>query len=114
MRFTVFDNPHMQAHAGFTNAQFRALDNLYCRAAAHKILRYRTVDCDFEEKTARYTYFVHESQKALYQFVIRQVGPRTMMYEIYQQGKGRIKKSGVFKIAFNKLEEEIEALIVGG
>ncbi len=111
MVFTVFNNPNIKAHSGFTMAQFRALDNLYCRAAGAKALRYRTVDCDFEEKVATYTYYVHESQKPLYQFVIKQVGPNTMMYEVYKEGKGRIKKSGVFDRAFEKLRDEIEELL---
>ena len=33
------------------------------------------------------------------------------MYEVYKDGKGRISKSGLFERSFEKLEEEIQALI---
>jgi hypothetical protein len=34
-----------------------------------------------------------------------------MMYEVYKDGKGRIAKSGLFEKAFEKLEDEIHALL---
>jgi hypothetical protein len=111
MVFEVIDNPNFHPKAGFTNAQFKKLDDLYCKAASEKVLRYRTVDCDFDEGVATYTYFQSEKQAPYLQFMIKKVGPRTVMYEVYKQGKGRIAKSGVFDYAFAKLREEITSLM---
>jgi hypothetical protein len=111
MSFTVITNPNLKAKTGFTNAQFKKLDGLYLRAAAHKVLNYRTVDCDFDEGVATYTYFKSERMAPYIQFIIRKVGPNTMMYEVFKTDKGRIKKSGVFDIAYARLEEEIEGLL---
>lgn len=96
--------------SGFTNTQFKKLDGLYLQAAALKILQHRTVECDFDEGVASYTYYKAENQPPYLQFVIRKVGPRTTMYELYLQGKGRIAKSGMFEKAFERLQKEIEAL----
>lgn len=111
MSFTVYTNPKALEKAGFTNAQFKKLDGLYLQAAARKVLMHRTVDVDFDEGVAMYTYFKSEAQAPFLQFCIRKVGPSTMMYEVYLQHKGRIKKSGVFDIAFERLEKEIEILL---
>lgn len=111
MTFRVINNPAFQAVTGFTNAQFKKLDDLYCRAAAAKSLTYRTVECDFEEGIAHYTYFKSEKQHPHLQFVIRKVGPKTLMYEVFKTGKGRIAKSGVFERAFETLAAEINALL---
>ncbi len=97
--------------SGFTNAQFKKLDGLYLQATAKSVLTYRTVDCDFDEGVATYTYFKSEGFKPCLQFVIRKVGPRTTMYEVYMQDKGRIAKSGVFDKAFTRLQEEVEKLL---
>ncbi len=97
--------------SGFTNAQFKKLDGLYLQAAATRVLNYRTVDCDFDEGVATYTYFVAEGFKPHLQFVIRKVGPRTTMYEVYMKDKGRIAKSGVFDKAYSRLQEEVEKLL---
>ena len=111
MAFTVISNPDFKAKTGFTNAQFKKLDSLYLRAASEKILTYRTVECDFDEGVASYTYYKSEGQSPYLQFLIRKVGPRTMMYEVYKTGKGRIAKSGVFERAFGKLDNEISSLM---
>ena len=101
-----------QSHAsGFTNAQFKKLDGLYLRAAAAKVLTYRSVHCDFDEGVASYVYYKSESHAPYLEFIIRKVGPRTTMYEGYLQGKGRVVKSGVFEKAFLRLTAEIEALL---
>ncbi len=101
-----------QSHpSGFTNAQFKKLDGLYLLAAAHKALLHRTVECDFDEGVASYTYYKAERQPPYLQFVIRRVGPRTTMYELFLQGKGRILKSGVFEKAYSRLKEEVEGLL---
>ena len=97
--------------SGFTNAQFKQLDGLYLQAAAEKVLNYRAVDCDFDEGLATYTYYKAEKFKPYLQFVIRRVGPRTTMYEVYLEGKGRIAKSGIFQRAYEKLHAEIMTLM---
>ena len=100
-----------QSHAsGFTKAQFRMLDGLYLQAAAHKALTYRTVECDFDEGIASYTYYRSEHFAPTLKFIIRQVGPRTTMFEVYMQDKGRVMKSGVFEKAFERLKGEIQDL----
>ena len=110
MSFDVINNPAYIAKAGFTNGQFKKLDGLYLQAAAAKVLTYRTVECDFDEGVASYTYYKSEGQSPWLQFVIKKVGPRTMMYEVYKNTSGRIAKSGVFDYAYRKLQEEIEGL----
>ena len=97
--------------AGFTQGQFRKLDGLYIKASAEKALTYRTVECDFEEGLASYTYYVTAGQSPYLQFLIRRVGPRAVMYEIYLKDKGRILKSGLFDRAYERLSEEVERLL---
>ncbi len=109
MDFTVYTNPGADQPSGFTRYQFKKLDELYCRAAAAKTLTYRTVECDFDEGLASFTYYKNQSQSPYLQFLIRKVGPRTVMFELYKQGKGRIAKSGVFDRVVERLREEIEA-----
>lgn len=110
MTLRVINNPKFLAKTGFTKGQFRKLDDLYCRAASLKILNYRAVECDFDEEVASYTYHISEHKPPVLQFLIRKVGPQTMMYELYKEGKGRIAKSGVFDRVFEKLQSEIEDL----
>lgn len=111
MTFEVINNPKYLAKTGFTNGQFRKLDDLYCRAASLKVLNHRTVECDFDEGVASYTYYISQYKSPYLQFIIYKAGPQTMMYELYKEGKGRIVKSGVFDRAFEKLQNEIEALM---
>ena len=111
MTFEVINNPAYLAKMGFTNGQFKQLDGLYLRAAAVKVLNYRAVDCDFDEGVVTYTYYQSEGQAPYLQFVIRKVGPRALMYEVYKNAKGRIAKSGVFERAFEKLKGEVEGLL---
>ena len=110
MSFTVIHNTNMVAKAGFTNAQFKKLDGLYLRAVADKVLCDRSVECDFDEGVVSYTYYRTSGSVPYLRFVIRKVGPRTMMYEVFRDKKGRVKKSGVFDIAFGRLVEEIDGL----
>ncbi len=110
MVFQVINNPAFQAKTGFTQGQFRKLDDLYCRAAEKKTITYRTVECDFDEGVASYTYYQTAHQPPLLQFIIRRVGPKDMMYEVYKQGSGRIAKSGVFTSAYENLKAEIERI----
>ncbi len=111
MAFTVITNPSFRAETGFTQGQFKKLDDLYCRAAAAKTLTYRSVECDFEEGMASYTYYQSEGHAPLLQFVLRRVGPKAMMYEIYRQGGGMVFKSGVFETAHLHLKKEIEKIL---
>lgn len=111
MTFEVINNPEFLRHSGFTQSEFKQLDALYLRAAAAKVLTYRSVECDFNEGVASYTYFTAEHQPPFLQFVIRKVGPNAMMYELYRAQKGRIAKSGVFSRVVQRLQEEIEQLL---
>lgn len=111
MVFEVINNPLQSKHLGFTQAQFKKLDALYLKAASHKVLTYRTVECDFDQGSASYTYYKSEYQSPYLQFVISQVGPSTMMYELYLQNKGRIKKSGLFEKTYESLKTEVEKLL---
>lgn len=97
--------------SGFTTGQFKKIDGLFLMAASHKALNHRTVECDFEAGRATYTYYKSEGQAPLISFVIQRVGPHALMYEVYQQGKGRVAKSGVFDMAFERLQIEIQNLI---
>ena len=112
MTFEVIHNPAFFQPAGFTAAQFRKLDQLYCMAASDKLLNYRTVECDFDEGMAIYTYYKSENHAPYLQFIIRKVGPRTTMFELFKQNKGRIAKSGVFERTYARLKGEIEALSI--
>ncbi len=110
MTFEVIHNPIFNQPAGFTQAQFRKLDQLYCMAASNKTLNYRSVECDFDEGVATYTYYKTPHDAPYLQFIIRKVGPRTTMFELYKQGKGRIIKSGVFDRVYDRLNKEIGVL----
>jgi hypothetical protein len=110
MSFEVITNPSFQAKTGFTQSQFKNLDDLYCRAASDKILNFRTVECDFEEGVASYTYYKAKDHPPLLQFVLRKVGPKSMLYEVYKQGGGCIAKSSVFDRAFERLRQEISSI----
>ena len=96
-----------QAGAGFTNAQFKKLAGLFSQAASVKALYDIAVDVDMDEGVSTLTYYRSREYVPYVQFVIRRVGPRTNMYEVYKQDKGRIVKSGIFQRAFDVLEEEI-------
>src|SRR5437870_21217 len=114
MGFDVIDNPEFKKfrkHSGFKNSEFKKLAGLYHRAAAVKALYDIAVDVDFDEGVCTFTYFQSNACKPAFQFVIRRVGPFTDMYELYKDGKGRIAKSGLFERVFERLEEEVNALI---
>ncbi len=110
MTFEVIDNASFYQPAGFTKGQFRKLDQLYSSSASEKIITYRTVDCDFDEGLATYTYYLSGHHTPYLQFVIRKVGPRTTMFELYKHGRGRVVKSSVFDRVFDRLREEVESL----
>lgn len=113
MVFQVIDNPDFgkfRARSGFKNAEFRLLAGLFSRAASAKALLDMAVDVDFDEGTCTVSYFITRYGPHL-SFVIRHVGPRTSMYEVYKGGKGQIVKSGLFARAFERLEAEVMALM---
>jgi hypothetical protein len=97
--------------AGFTRYQFQKLDALYLRAIQAKVLTSRAVDCDFEAGVATFSYAKSDNHAPMFQFIIRQVGPRQVMYELYQQGKGRAFKSGLFDRAYERLDAAISVLL---
>ncbi len=96
--------------SGITNNQFRQLDSLYLIASSHKKLSDRAVDCDFDEGRFTFTYFQAPGHPPYLQFVAMKVGPRTIMFELYKEGKGRITRSGIFEKVFERLQQEIESL----
>lgn len=113
MTFTVIHNPDFGKleKAGFTRFQFQKLDALYLRAMQHKIITCRAVDCDFDAGILTFTYAKTEHHPPMFQFVIRQVGPQQVMYELYQDGKGRAFKSGLFDRVYEKLEAAIAEIL---
>ena len=113
MVFQVIDNPDFgkfRARSGFKNAEFRLLAGLFSRAASAKALMDMAVDVDFEEGTCTISYYKTRYEPYL-SFVIRHVGPKTTMYEVYRAEKGQLAKSGLFQRAYERLNEEIEALM---
>ncbi len=113
MSFQVIDNPDFDKFrktAGFKNSEFRLLAGLFSRAASAKALLDMAVDVNFEEGTCSISYYQTRYEPS-FQFVIRHVGPRTVMYEVYKTDKGQILKSGLFQRAFDRLAEEIGALM---
>lgn len=106
----VISLPSASDYAGFTSWQFRKLDQLYCMAVGKRTLGYRTVDCNFDDGTAHYTYYISGQNTPFIQFVIRKTGPRTTMYEVFKQDQGRIIKSGLFERAYETLLQEISSL----
>lgn len=113
MNFTVIDNPDFGKieKAGFTRFQFQRLDALYLRALQGRVLMSRMVDCDFESGIMTFSYAKSDHHPPMFQFIIRQVGPRQVMYELHQSGKGRAFKSGMFDRVYEKLEQEIGLLM---
>lgn len=114
MTLKVINNPDFQkfkAHSGFKNHEFKRLAGLFSIGASYKAIYDIAVDVDFDENICTFTYYRSNSYVPYLQFLIRRVGPNTDMYEVYKDGKGRISKSGLFERSFEKLEEEIQALI---
>lgn len=102
--------PSADRISGFSNGQFKRLDDLYLRAAARKVIAERAVDCDFDDGVACYTYYKAQSRMPYLQFLIRRAGPHSTMFEVYKQGAGRIAKSGLFDRALEVLKNEISKL----
>ncbi|MCB1838745.1 MAG: hypothetical protein H6858_05560 [Rhodospirillales bacterium] len=113
MSLHVLHNPAGEQVTGFTRYQFQKLDQLYIYAQSKRVLMYRTVDCDFNEGLATYTYYQSVSAVPSLQFAIRKVGPRTTMFELYCQGKGRVLKSTLFERVFEQLQAEVDHMVSG-
>lgn len=114
MSFNVIDNPDFNKfkdRAGFKNHEFKKLAGLYSLGASAKVLYDMAVDVDFEESSCMISYYQSQGHHAYLQFIIKQVGPKTIMYELYKQGKGRIAKSELFERVTDRLEKEIQELI---
>lgn len=114
MTLKVINNPDFEkfkAHSGFKNHEFKRLASMFSIGASYKAIYDIAVDVDFDENVCTFTYFRSNSYVPYLQFLIRRVGPKTNMYELYKDGKGRIAKSGLFERTFEKLEEEIQTLI---
>ncbi len=107
MSSQIIDYPELQQICGFSNAQFKKLDGLFCLAASYKVLNFRSVDCDFEEGVASFTFSKSEHHAPYLTFVIRRQGSRKVMYELYKEKSGRLFKSGIFERVFERLREEI-------
>ncbi len=110
MIFEVINNPAFKQPAGFTQRQFRKLDQLYCASSSNNIINYRSVECDFDEGTATYTYYLSAHDSPYLQFVIRKIGSNTTMFELFKRGSGRIIKSGIFERTYDRLCREIDLL----
>lgn len=114
MDLTVIENPEykkFKSRAGFRHAEFRLLAGLFSRGASVKAVQDMAVDVDFDEGICTFTYMRGSHPKPYLQFVVRHVGPRVSMYELYMDGKGRIARSGLFERVYERLESEITALM---
>jgi hypothetical protein len=113
MVFQVIDNPDFgkfRTRSGFKNSEFRLLAGLFSRAASSKALMDMAVDIDFEEGICTISYYKTQYEPYL-SFVVRHVGPKTTMYEVYKTEKGQLVKSGLFTRAYERLEAEVMALM---
>ena len=114
MSFRVINNPdYLKSNnqTGFKNHEFKKLSGLFSRGASAKVIYDIGVDVNFEESICNFVYYRSSTYIPYVHFIIRQVGPRTTMYEVWKEGKGRIAKSGLFARAFERLEKEVEELI---
>ncbi len=113
MVFAVIENdlPFQPARAsGFRNSEFRRLAGLYSRACSAKIVSDMAVDVDMDEGICLFSYFRTAHSPAALTFIVRHAGPRTNLYELWAEGRGRIEKSGLFARVFERLEHEMQTL----
>jgi hypothetical protein len=113
MTFTVIDNESLHQftrRSGFRNAEFKRLAGLFSRSSLRKLVYDMAVDVDMEEGVCQFSYFRTPNSPAYLTFIVRHVGPRANMYELWCHGRGRIEKSGLFDRTFERLEQEIDAL----
>ena len=113
MTFSLIENdtPLPAARtSGFRNAEFKRLAGLYSRACSAKIIADMAVDVDMDEGICSFSYFHARQSPAALTFVVRHAGPRTNMYELWAEGRGKIEKSGLFARIYERLEQEIGQL----
>ncbi len=96
---------------GLSRYQFQKLDGVFLQAASKKVLQNRMVDCDFEQGYVEISLSKTPQHPPLIAFVAQKVGPRTIMYELYMEGRGRIEKSALFDRVFDRYRDEVERLI---
>ena len=109
MIFEVINNPDFKQPAGFTQKQFRKLDQLYC-SSSNNAINERSVECDFDKGIATYTYYISSQHIPYLQFVIRKVGPNTTMFELFKKDCGRVIKSEIFERTYDRLCYEVSLL----
>lgn len=115
MSFKVIDNPEFHkfgTRSGFRNHEFRQLATLYSRGVSGKAVHDMAVDVDFDAGVCAFTYYRGHGRAPFLQFIVRHVGPRANMYELFMADKGRVAKSGLFERVYERLAQEIESLMV--
>ncbi len=110
MAFTVISNPALPGPQGFSPGEFRKLDLLYCEAASRKLLTHRSVDCDFDSGVLSYSYAKSQMHEPILSVVIRRFSQTSTQYELYQEGKGRVLRTGLFERIYERLAEEIRRI----
>ena len=114
MVFDIIDNPDYQKFArrsGFRPHEFKRLAGLFSRGASAKALYDMAVDVDMDQGVCAFSYVRAAHAPAYLTFIVRHVGPKTDMYEVWLEGRGRILKSGLFDRAYERLEQEVMALM---
>ena len=102
------------APSGISNSQFRRIDQLYGLAVSKNVLTYRTVECDFDKGEMMIALSKSSHHEPAIAFVASKVGPKTTMYELYLEKKGRVAKSALFDRVFERYREEVESLFPKG
>lgn len=118
MKLRVIENPNPPAKKAlpsdksfFNRREFGQIASLFSRAATYKALHKIAVDVSEDQKHGSITLHRSAQCPGYMQLQITKFGPKNTMYEVYQQGKGRVAKSGLFTRAYEKLAEEVEALM---
>lgn len=96
---------------GLSRFQFQKLDAVFLRASSEGALRIRTVDCDLEEGRVEIALSKSPQHTPVIAFVAQKVGPRTTMYELYMEGKGRVEKSALFDRVYERYRDEVDQII---
>ena len=99
------------APSGISNSQFRRIDQVYGLAVSKNVLTYRSVQCDFDKGEMTIALAKSPNHGPIISFVANKVGPKTTMYELYMEKKGRIAKSALFDRVFERYRDEVEHLI---
>ena len=96
---------------GLSRYQFQKIDGVFLRASSNNILQSRTVDCDLEQGYVEIALAKSPQHPPVISFVAKKVGPRTTMYELYMEGKGRVEKSALFERVFERYDKEVEKMM---